>query len=148
MTINPPDAFVADTGTSKGRGVFASRDYSTGEIVEVCPVVIIEQSYTKLPETLKTIVFSWDVLANTSESSAIALGFGSMYNHDNPSNMRYEATSEPRLLVFSTVRPVARGEELTINYNARGGGPACEDDNWFDRNRITPITGFHGRYQG
>jgi hypothetical protein len=27
MMILPPDVYVADTGTPKGRGVFASRDY-------------------------------------------------------------------------------------------------------------------------
>jgi SET domain-containing protein len=86
-------------------------------------------------------VFNWGVLAKTSTSFAIALGFGSMYNHDNPSNMRYEAKIGQRILVFSTVRPVVKGEELTINYNALGGDPIWDNDHWFEDNNIKPITG-------
>ncbi|WP_437586282.1 SET domain-containing protein [Sorangium sp. So ce1000] len=139
MVISPPDAYIADTRSPRGRGVFARRDYAAGEIVERCPVIIIEQPFASLPGILRTIVFNWAALAKTGESSAIALGFGSMYNHDNPANMRYEATDEPHALVFSTVRPVAEGEELTINYNAVGGGPSWEDNHWFDRHGIKCI---------
>lgn len=140
MIILPADVYVGDTGTPKGRGVFAGRNYEEGEIVEVCPVIIMEQPLNTLPEVLKTNVFNWGVLAKTQTSFAIALGFGSMYNHDNPSNMRYEAKSEQRILVFSTVRPVLKGEELTINYNALGGGPIWDSDHWFEDSNIKPIT--------
>ena len=139
--LYPPAAYVDSTGSQKGRGVFASRDFNVGEIVECCPVVIMEQPFAALPSELKTIVFNWGALAKTTASSAIALGFGSLYNHDNPANMRYAADAEAHVLIFSTVRPVLKGEELTVNYNAIGGGPTWDDDNWFTRNNIEPITG-------
>ena len=124
--------------------MFARRDYMAGEIVERCPVIVVEHPFASLPEVLKTFVFNWGGLADTEQSSAIALGFGSMYNHDNPANMRYEALDGPRVLLFSTVRIVAKGEELTINYNAAGGAPCWHDDNWFVRNGITCLGGGAG----
>lgn len=145
MMILPPDAYIDDTGTPKGRGVFAARNYKQNEIVEVCPVIIIEQPLKTLPQPLKTNVFNWGALAKTHTSFAIALGFGSMYNHDNPSNMRYQAKSKECTLVFSTVRTVLKGEELTINYNALGGGPIWDSDHWFEDNNIKPITGSDAR---
>jgi len=62
---------------------------------------------------------------------AVALGYSSLYNH--------EALAERQELRFTVVRDVAADEELTINYNACGGGPEWHNDNWFDRMRISPV---------
>jgi hypothetical protein len=37
--------------------------------------------------------------------------------------MRYEGDDEAKLLRFVAIRPIAPGEELTVNYSAEGGGP-------------------------
>jgi hypothetical protein len=39
MLLKPPSVYVKDTGTAKGRGVFALRDFTAGEVIELCPVV-------------------------------------------------------------------------------------------------------------
>ncbi len=70
---------------------------------------------------------------------AIAFGYGSMYNHANPSNIRYTADNQQVTLVFAAVRDIAKHEELTINYNAEGGGHTSSDDNWFERNDVVPL---------
>lgn len=62
-----------------------------------------------------------------------------MYNHNNPANLRYEADKENSFLRFIAVKPIAQGEELTVNYNAYGGGAQWHDDNWFDRMKIKPL---------
>jgi hypothetical protein len=62
-----------------------------------------------------------------------------MYNHANPANMSYQADPVALTLVFTAARDINRGEELTINYNARGGGPVWHDDNWFEREGISSI---------
>ena len=141
MKISPPPSFINDTGTPKGRGVFAARAIVRGEIVETCPVVVFEMPFRKLPRPIKTMVFSWEALAGVPDSHALALGFGCMYNHDNPANLRYEADGESRLLRFIAVRDIPAGEELTINYSAHGGGAEWHDDNWFKRMRVKLFTG-------
>jgi hypothetical protein len=62
-----------------------------------------------------------------------------MYNHANPANMIYRADPVALTLVFTAVRDINREEELTINYNARGGGSVWRDDNWFEREGISSI---------
>ena len=139
--IDAPDVYLKDTGTAKGRGVFANRDFEKGEVVERCPVLLMPIPLQQLPEEVKSLLFSWRRLAGTPQiRHALALGFGSMYNHDNPANMRYEAERYNQVLTFITVRRVAKDEELTINYNAGGGGPASTNDNWFRRRNIKPLT--------
>ena len=136
MHISPPCAYVKDTETSKGLGVFSSRSVKANETVEVCPVVVLHGLFSTLPEQLKTRVFNWAVLAGEPNSHGLALGYGSMYNHANPANMRYEADAKNTQLRFVAVRDIADGEELTVNYNAVGGGAEWHDDNWFNRMNI------------
>jgi len=137
--IHPPDVFVADTLTGKGRGVFAGRDFREAEVVEVAPVIVIENEATEIlrQTLLRTYDFDWRVLARTQhQATAIAGGYGGMYNHSNPANMIYRADPTAGSLVFTAARDIGRDEELTINYNARGGGAVSHDDNWFRREGI------------
>ena len=130
---------IRDTGTPKGRGVFALQALHEGDVVEVCPVVIFATPSEVLPEALDVLMFDWGVLANTPGTDALALGFGSLYNDDNPANMRYEAVPSQLLLRFIAVRDIHPDEELTINYSARGGGAVWHDDSWFDGMPTAPV---------
>lgn len=138
-TIKPADIVVKDTGTIKGRGVFALRDFAQGEVVEQCPVIILLRAYNQLPPRIQTMVFNWGNLAKTNPSYALALGFGSLYNHDNPANLRYEAMPENNAIHYIAVRAISKDEELTINYNEGGGSHVSQDDTWFKQHNITLI---------
>ncbi len=137
--IYPSDIVVRDTGTLKGRGVFAMRDFAEGEMIEQCPVIILLRAYDQLPPRIQTMVFNWGNLAKTTPSYALALGFGSLYNHANPANLRYEAIPEDNAIHYIAVRTIQKDEELTINYNAGGGSHLSEVDTWFQQHNIVPI---------
>lgn len=70
---------------------------------------------------------------------AVALGYGSLYNHANPANLRYSADLDGEALRFVAARAIRSGEELTINYNDAGGDVVSSDDNWFRCNRVEYI---------
>ena len=140
--IVPPVLYIADTLTAKGRGVFAGRDYGAGEVVEIAPVIVLEnEDVAALRNTLlRTYDFDWQVLAKTkSPTTAIAAGYGGMYNHADPANMSYHADTVVIALVFTAVRDISRQEQLTINYNARGGGAVWYDNNWFESEGIKQL---------
>lgn len=134
--IDSADIVIKDTGTKKGRGAFAQRDFAAGEIVEQCPVIILLRPYEQLPPRLKTVVFNWGNLAKTTPCHALALGFGSLYNHGNPANMCYEAAPDNEAIHFIAVRTIKKSEELSINYNAGGGSHCSEEDTWFKQHNI------------
>ena len=129
---------VGDTGTIKGRGVFATRPHAEGEVVEACPVILFNATFAEIPIEVRRILFNWGVLANTASNHCLALGYGSLYNHGNPANMRYEGDAEARLLRFVAIRAIAAGEELTVNYSAEGGGHESAENDWFARMGETP----------
>lgn len=131
MTIALPSVYIQDTGTAKGRGAYAARAYASGEVVESCPVVLFTGSYASVPDEVRKLLFNWGVLAGTDAAHCLALGYGSLYNHENPANMRYEADAELRVLRFIAIRDIAADEELTVNYNAVGGGHESDQNTWF-----------------
>jgi hypothetical protein len=132
MTIHTADVYIRDTGTIKGRGAFAARAHAEGEVVERCPVLLFEGSFSSVPDAVRQVLFNWGVLAGARHAHCLALGYGSLYNHANPANMRYEADAAARVLKFVAVRHIDADEELTINYNAVGGGHVSDQDTWFD----------------
>jgi hypothetical protein len=139
MFVAARDVCVRDTGTVKGRGVFALRAFEPDELVEQCAVVLLPTPFSDLPEELRTLVFNWGFLTKGPGMHALALGHGSLYNHDNPSNLRYTADAAAQLLSFVSARRIEAGEELTINYNAHGGGSTWNDNAWFERMKVQPI---------
>jgi SET domain-containing protein len=140
VQLKPPSVYVRDTETSKGRGVFAARAYAAGEVVEECPVVLFKKPYETLHKELKNYVFHWDVPEGAAATQALALGYGSLYNHANPSNLRYQTDSESLTLRLIAVRDIRPDEELTINYNADGGAHVSEDEWWFEEKGIKLVS--------
>jgi hypothetical protein len=143
--MRPPSACVKETGTIKGRGVFSSRSYPIGEVVELCPVVILPIAIERLPTEIDLLLFDWASLANVPGTQALALGFGSLYNDANPANMKYEADASLPALRFVAARNIAPDEELTINYSAMDGGAVSADNNWFERKGIARYSEAHSR---
>lgn len=144
MTLTLPTVCVKDTGTAKGRGVFALREFRDGEVVEISPVVVLRTPYRALPQDIRELVFYWEGPLGETATQALALGYGSLYNSNNPANMRYEVDRGARVLRFIAVRNIAAGEELTINYSGDDGSPLADDDWWFKEKKIELIVGRGG----
>jgi uncharacterized protein len=126
MAFQQSDAVEVKRIRSKGRGVFARRPISKGEMIERVPVLVMtEEEFAEgLAQTpLKDYCFSWGI-----DRVALALGYGSLYNHSYKPNARYDDVG-PRTKAFVALRPIAQGEEITINYNGKPGGRAKV---WFD----------------
>lgn len=134
------DVVVKETGTARGRGVFAQRRFAAGEVVEVAPVVLCDGRFEQVPAGVRELLFDWGALAGAGvHGHGLALGYGSLYNHANPANLRYAADAEARTLRFVAAREIAPGEELTINYNDAAGASAPDGGYWFDRHAIVEL---------
>lgn len=100
----------------KGRGVRAGRAITCGEVIESASVVVLSAQEWELVEqtVLGQFAFRWD---EAEGSVAIALGQGSFLNHSYAPNVASDKDVRGRRIVFSAVRDISPGEELTINYN-------------------------------
>ena len=52
--------------------------------------------------------------------AALALGYGSLYNHSYRPNARYVDLGD-RTKLFTAIWDIAAGEEITVNYNGEPG---------------------------
>jgi SET domain-containing protein len=120
------DALYVAASPIHGNGVFAGRPFAAGEVVERCPVIVCPPPEEALIEQtrLRGLYFTWE-----DDGVALALGYGSLYNHSWEPNAAYELDYRRGLACFRAVRPIAPGEEVTINYT---GQPDGRGDLWFD----------------
>ena len=110
-----------------GKGVFAITDIQRDELIEVCPVLLLSKQDTKeIDKTrLYNYYFSWK-----EGGCAISLGYGSLYNHSYEPNARYEKDFLNSRILFKSIRPIRKGEEITVNYN---GDPNSKEVVWFEK---------------
>ena len=124
MAIRQSDAVEVKRVKGKGRGVFARRAIRKGEVFETCPVLVLPgDSIEDFSMGIGPYVFRWG-----EGKLALALGFGSLYNHSYRPNARYLDVG-PRTKAFEAIREIAAGEEVTVNYN---GVPSSRKRVWFD----------------
>ncbi len=107
-----------------GLGVFALERIRKGSIVERCPVLVLEPEDAEVvaANSLWGYVYDW-----ADGCSAIALGCGSLYNHDYSPSAEYGPSDDGRELVLRATRTIEPGEEVTIDYT--GGG---QIELWFE----------------
>lgn len=101
----------------KGRGVRARYNMYKGDIIEVCPVLLIPANRKNhMPEgaLLWNYVYLWD---DEGKYHALALGYGSLYNHSYAPNAKYRFRVKEQLLVITAIRAIEDREEICINYN-------------------------------
>lgn len=121
-----PGLFIAYS-EGKGRGVFTSQSIDSGEVIEVCPVLIIPK--VELPIIHKTVLHDYYFLwGDNLEDCAIALGFGSIYNHELNPNANFILDIFNKTIDIEAIKPIKAGEEITINYH---GEPGNTDKLWF-----------------
>lgn len=126
MAIDHSDAVEVRQVRGKGRGVFARRAIAEGEIIERVPVIVLPAGRVgddPAEDRLASYCFEWG-----PRTVALALGYGSLYNHSYTPNARYEDAGE-RTKLFVALRDIAPGEEITVNYN---GEPRDQSPVWFD----------------
>lgn len=112
-----------------GQGVFAARDISAGEIIEICPVLLFPKA--QLANIRQTVLddyyFDW---GDDGEWYAVCLGYGSLYNHAYAPNAEYGMDFEAKTIDFYCIADILAGAEILINYN---GDADNQTKVWFEQ---------------
>jgi uncharacterized protein len=111
-----------------GRGIFASRTIQKGELIHQAPVIVCPgDQYKKLKKTvLRNYYFNW---GENYDHVAIALGYGSLFNHSYSPNAMFENNLKEETVDFIALKRIKAGEEIFVNYN---GDPYDKGPLWFD----------------
>jgi uncharacterized protein len=103
----------------KGRGVFARRAIKKGTVIECVPVVIVPLKLVvegRDNPALARYFYAWNRTA-----VAVALGYGSLYNHSYTPNAVY--SDRDMMIFYRALRNISAGEEITVNYNGKPRDP-------------------------
>ncbi len=111
----------------KGRGVFATRRIASGAVIERAPVIVLTPTewHDVGNTSLYNYCFRW---GDDDDHAVLALGFGSLYNHSYSPNAEYLRDEEDGFIEFVALQPIAKDEEITVNYNGTGDNKPV----WFD----------------
>lgn len=100
---------------NKKRCVYCAENITEGSTIELSHVLIISKKDTELihKTSLHDYYFMWDL---DKGESAIALGYGSLYNHSEDANTGFEIVPADEMIRFFALRDIPAGEELCIDY--------------------------------
>jgi SET domain-containing protein len=105
-----------------GRGVFAGRRFRKGELLERCPILCVSARDRRILERTGLRGYLYE---RHKGAGAIALGFGSLYNHSAHPNAECELVLEDQILDVRALRDITKGEEISISYGD-------ESELWFE----------------
>jgi SET domain-containing protein len=118
MEIIPPKKIKIIDVQGKGRGVVATEDIKSGEIIEICPIIFIseeEVNFIKNSSEILKYYYLWQYAIN---KYCLMLGYGSIYNHSLAPNadVDYNTQSPENYLTFQAIKDIKTGEEILIDY--------------------------------
>ena len=125
-------ALQLEVGTSHihGTGVFAKTHFKPGQLIEVAPVIPMDDREKDLLRN--SSLHSYYFLVNNKEVSVVVgLGYASLYNHASHANARYSINLPELSISIIACKSISTGEEITINYN---GNPDDMSPVYFSRN--------------
>lgn len=122
-----PSLLVKPSGP-RDRGIYANRRFRKGEPIEDVPVIVIPDE--EWEHVAATVLYHYAFcFGEESEHVAIALGYGSLYNHSYAPNAACDTYWQDRRMRFVALRDIRKGEEITINYH---GDPDSDEPLWFE----------------
>jgi SET domain-containing protein len=120
-----PGLYFAPSGKHR-YGMFCTEDIVKESVIELCPVILIPVEKGKAfdrDHVLYGYYFEWK-----KRSIAIALGYGSLYNHSPSPNAHFEMDYANQLIIFKAAVDIPAGTEILVDYHA--GNP--DEEVWFD----------------
>jgi SET domain-containing protein len=127
MPISAPPGLEVRAVEGKGRGVFATRRFRKGALVERSPVIAMPpRQWRSIERTrLGDYVYDW---GRDDRGVAMVLGLGSLYNHASDPNVENRWNEALLAMDWVALRAIRPGEEITVDYR---DGEEERDPLWF-----------------
>ena len=106
-TPAPTSPVHVGASSRHGRGVFSNADLPAGTIVEVSPMLLITREEGDRDDLFGRYIFEWDVDADLT-AYALALGWGSLFNHSGDPSCGYTRADDDETLAASLVAGARR----------------------------------------
>ena len=116
--LHIPGLYIANS-SNRGRGVFTAQEIETGDLIEICPLLIIPKK--DVSAIHKTVLHDYYFLLEKPNGAAcIALGYGSIYNHQSEPNAIVIFDYEKKEIEIQASKKIEPGNEIFIDYTDGG----------------------------
>ena len=116
--LHIPGLYISNSD-ERGRGVFTAQDLEAGDLIEICPILVIPAK--DVATIHQTIIHDYYFLLENPKGAAfIALGYGSIYNHHSQPNAIVTIDEEKQELEIHSCKKIAAGDEIFIDYTDGG----------------------------
>ena len=118
LEIIPPKKIKVINIPGKGRGVVATEKIKAGEIIEVCPVILLSDKETDFIDNHSDILKFYYLEKTVYKKCCIMLGYGSIYNHSSNPNADVDYNEEKLddKLTFFALKDINAGDEIVYDY--------------------------------
>jgi SET domain-containing protein len=96
-----------------GNGVFAMKNFSINEIIEVAP--LLKDHEDNMKGKINDYLFTISKEETEKGYYALALGYASLYNHSDNNNANYKVDGNN--VIIRAIKPIKKGEEIFVNYS-------------------------------
>jgi hypothetical protein len=133
IELPQPKKIKVDYSKIHYRGVFATEDIESQELIERCPLVILDfrtkyHKDKKIFDYLYTNKCPCKDCENHGALFLMVMGYGMIYNHQDTPNTRWVFQIKDRIADVIAERPIKKGEEIFVSYG----------DSYFNgRNKLT-----------
>ncbi len=125
--MHVPGLYITQS-EGKGRGVFTMHPLKKGDLIEICPVIIIPPEDRQHID--KSVLYDYYFVSPKPNSQmCIALGYGSIYNHSYQPNAEIVFDLDNQRVEFHCIRLIDSGEEIFTDYS---GGMKDAPELWFE----------------
>jgi hypothetical protein len=117
-----PKVYVGKSKIS-GLGVFASEDIKSGDLIEECPVVLLDTTFQENKDwVLNRYAFTWgcgcQICQKFGHTMALVLGNGMIYNHSEKPNSYWNQDTALKYYSLHALTDINKDEEITWYYGA------------------------------
>jgi hypothetical protein len=123
LEIPQPKKIKVDYSNVHFRGVFATEDIESGELIERCPMVPLEHRmrYHNDPQ-LYNYLYSHKCDCEDCKKHGgtflMVLGYGMIYNHQDTPNTTWVFNHEKKVADVVATMPIKKGKEIFVSYGS------------------------------
>lgn len=119
MDILPPKKVKLIDIPGKGRGVVATEAIRAGEVIEVCPILILRPKDAAFLENGSDTLHYYFLEQTIFNRSCVMFGYASMYNHSFEPNadLDYDDNPAEQYVLIRALKSIEPGEEIVWNYD-------------------------------
>ena len=125
MLQQHPGLYYAPSGKHR-YGMYCTEDIQKESVIEICPIIIIPGEQAR--EIVRGYVLYEYYFEWKRDAIAIALGYGSLYNHSPKPNAVFEPDYKGQYIIFKALADIPAGQEILVDYHA--GNP--DEKVWFE----------------